>query len=467
MTGLRSFPARCGLAVAGGALAAAAYPPLDVGWLVFPALACLLVALRGERGLRALAVGYLFGMSVFGIGLSWLANLFGPMALSLWCVLAMFPVGFALLHARAEAHGWCGWKLALFAAANWTAWEFVRGELFHLRFPWMTTGLALSPNRLLPWVGVYGVGFLVMLAVALFVFGWGTRRLAGHLPALGLLAGVLVSTIPAPPEAPGEGAISAAGIQLEGVSLGEFLAATRELPDDVRYVVWPEIAVPYDIRARKRDWQQVLDLCRERDITLTFGTKRTPAGPSGPWHNIALTVDADGVRGEHNKVHTVHMFDDGVAGTEALPVATRFGRIGTPVCFDCDYQDVVRRMTAAGAETFMVPFLDAIPWGRKQHIQHAELFQARACENGRWIFACGTSGVSQAIDPNGRVVSDLGFEEQGSFTGTVGKNDRLTFFTRAGWVGPWLALAAAAACTVRLLPPPRNFHRQGGGSGEP
>lgn len=441
--------------MASGALYTAAYPPLDFGWLVFPALAGLLVSLRGERGFRARALGFLFGMSAFGIGFSWLLDMFGPLALSLWCVLALFPTGFAWLHARAEARGWDGVKLAWFAAANWTAWEFIRGELFTLRFPWMTNGLALGANGLLSWIGVYGVGFLVMLVVALLVCGWRRPWMEARGPALVFLCIVGLGFALGGNPFPDRG-IKTAGVQLEAVSLSEYLAATRALPEDVEYVVWPEVSVPYDIRLQERDWQEVLELCRERGITLTFGTKRMPSGPSGPWHNIALTVDADGVRGEHNKVHTVHMFDDGVAGNSARPVSTAFGNMGTPICFDCDYQDVMRRMTAAGAECFMVPFMDAIPWGAKEHAQHAELFRIRARENGRWVFACGSSGISQVIDPNGRVISSLGFPEQGVFMETVGRNKELTVFTRIGWVTPWVVLAATAICGVILFLPSRK-----------
>ena len=55
----------------------------------------------------------------------------------------------------------------------------------------------------------------------------------------------------------------------------------------------------------------------------------------------------------------MHFFNDGIAGTSALPLDTAHGKIGTPVCFDCDYEGVVRRMTTAGAGLFIVPIMDA------------------------------------------------------------------------------------------------------------
>ena len=70
MATVSSFPARCGLAILSGAVYALAYPPLGWGWLVIPGLAGLLVALQGQRGTRARAIGFLHGMSAYGIGLA-------------------------------------------------------------------------------------------------------------------------------------------------------------------------------------------------------------------------------------------------------------------------------------------------------------------------------------------------------------------------------------------------------------
>jgi apolipoprotein N-acyltransferase len=157
------------------------------------------------------------------------------------------------------------------------------------------------------------------------------------------------------------------------------------------------------------------------------------------------------VLGEHYKNHPVHLFDDGTPSKIALPVKTPLGVIGTPICFDNDYQGVVRKMTAAGAEFFAVPSMDGESWGAKQHWQHAELFRLRACENARWMVVGPSSGMSQLIDPKGNRVLQLDPMKQGVMTGTIGKETRLTFFTRYGWLTPWLILSAAILLWLKLL----------------
>jgi apolipoprotein N-acyltransferase len=442
-----SFAFRLGLAVASGGVYSLAYPPLGWGWPVVPAVAGLLVALQGQRGSRARAIGFLHGLTAFGAGLSWLYELFGPLAVVLWFVLAAFPAMFAQMQGLAAARQVTGWKFAVFTALNWGGWEFIRAEWFPLKFPWMTAGLAMGPNRLLPWIGVYGVGAIVVLGVALAVIRQWKLALAP--PAVLAAALLFVARHPVPGD-DDPAALKIAGIQREGVSLREFLTATRELPADLPCVVWPEYAVPYDIQADQGDWELVQQLCRERGITLIFGTQLHPEGGPG-WRNIALTVDPTGARGQHNKVHPVHFFNDGIAGTSALPVATAHGKIGTPVCFDCDYEGVTRRMTAAGAEMFIVPVMDAESWTAREHDQHAELFRIRACENGRWMFVCATSGVSQVIDPAGQVHGRLGAMAGGTLVGTLRRETRTTFYTRFGWLTPWGMLAGAGTCWIGLL----------------
>lgn len=453
MPDLSSFRARCGLSVFSGVLYALAYPPLGWGWLVIPSLMILVAALRDQHGTRARAIGFIHGMTAFGVSLSWLFQIFGGISLMLWCVLAAFTALFAEMQARAGRRGITGWPLVIFTTLNWCGWEFIRAELFPLKFPWMTAGLAVGPNALLPWIGVYGVSLLVVLPVGLAAAGkW---KYAVCLSAVPLLFLSIRSGDLQKIEATDPLAVKVGGLQFENVSLTEFLKGTKAFSNDIRYVVWPEYAVPYDLRENKRDWKLVQDLCRERNITLTLGTQLRPATSPG-WRNIALTLDPTGVRGEHTKAHPVHFFDDGIAGTTALPVPTDHGKVGTPVCFDCDYEGVVRHMTTAGAEMFVVPMMDAEKWTARQHEQHAALFRIRACENGRWMFVCATSGVSQIIDPNGNVQSRLGASAQGPITGVMRRATQLTFYTRCGWLVPWIALSLAAVSWIVMLLPVRK-----------
>lgn len=441
-----SFPIRCFLALVSGAVYSLAYPPIGWRWLVLVGISGLLLALKDQRGSRARAIGFLHGIAAFSIGLSWLFQIFGGVVIVLWMVLAAFPALFAEMQSRASARGITGWKFAIFTAINWGAWEWIRAEVFPLKFPWMSAGLAVGPNALLPWIGVYGVSLIVVFAAALILQKWKFAPI----PLLVLAGAVAAFRAHPTPAADDPKSVNTAGLQFENVTLDTYLTETRKLPDDVRYVVWPEYAVPYDIRHNKRDWELVRTLCRERNLTLTFGTQLRPE-KGDEWENTALTVDANGILGEHTKIHTVHFFDDGTPGRKAVPFQTAYGKVGTPICFDCDYEDVVRRMTKAGGEFLVAPTMDAEKWTVRQHDQHAELFRIRAAENGRWMLVAATSGITQMIDPHGQIHARLDALKQGTIIHRLRRETALTFYTRLGWVLPWGVAGIAAVAWIALI----------------
>ena len=76
-------------------------------------------------------------------------------------------------------------------------------------------------------------------------------------------------------------------------------------------------------------------------------------------------------------------------------------------------------LTQRGASFFLVPSMDAGSWTDRQHEQHARLFRHRAAESGRWFAVAATSGVSQIVDPQGRVRGRLPTMEDGVLLGSV------------------------------------------------
>lgn len=82
-------------------------------------------------------------------------------------------------------------------------------------------------------------------------------------------------------------------------------------------------------------------------------------------------------------------------GKDVVTVDTPAGRVGLSVCYDIRFPELYRRMSAAGAEWFVVPAAFTVPTGRA----HWEvLLRARAVENLAGIVAPGQSG----LHPNGR-----------------------------------------------------------------
>ena len=425
------------LLIASALAFALAFPPLGHSWILLGVWPAFLIALRGLRPSFARGAGFLWGLVAFGAGVSWFWNIFEARCIPLFAILAIFPALFAGLLAWAEKKGVSGAHFAVFAAIAWSALEFVRGEIFWLKFPWLTFGTSMDPSFLHPLIGTYGVGFCLTLALSLAVHGSGKTRVVAWTASILV---VIASLLPRPSSRDDGPGIHITGIQAEAVAPEEHLSLTESSAQKSDLVIWPEYSVQFDLRKSTRLFQRVAEASSDRDLTLVIGTQTDLGG--GIWSNTALTLKGTEVLGQHDKVHTVHLFADGQPGKTALPVTTALGKIGTPICFDCDFQDIVRPMTLAGAEFFAVPIMDAESWGLRQHVQHAHLFRLRAAENRRWMAVVGTSGVSQIIDPQGKVITQLPTMRPGILQGTLHPRSDLSLYTRIGWLLPWALLAS-------------------------
>lgn len=417
------------------------FPPF--GWwpLVLLTFSLLFLATMNTTPRRGFYLGLLHGIIGYGITLYWLFHIFSSAAIPLFAILALFTAFFCLLFNYLSKRTKSPVLNVLLAATLWTAIEFYRSELFFLRFPWITPGSALGPTFLSPILGVYGTTFLVITASA----GFMRRRTIPLAFLLSLCVMCLGLFRPGLVEPDEKERIAITVVQSEECFLESYVALTRtahkESPD---LIVWPEYSLPYDVRKNVDDFATLTNLCAEMDAILVVGTQ-TIVGPGGKdWHNTALTLDQRGVLGEYYKARPVHFFNDGIPGRSAKPIQTDLGAFATPICFDCDYSEVARRMAKLGAEYFAVPSFDAESWSVNQHLQHALLFKLRAAENGRWLACAASSGVSQIIDPHGNVRRSLPPMETGVLTYHIGRSRRRTIFTRVGWLFPWLTLGCSA-----------------------
>ena len=417
------------------------FPPF--GWwpLVLLTFPPLLLATTHTTVRRAFYLGLLQGTIGYGATLYWLFRIFGTAAIPLFAILALFTAAFCVLDNFITKRIQFPVLSALLAATIWTAIEFYRSELFILCFPWITPGSALGPTFLSPIVGVYGTSFVVIAASAWFMHR-RTIPLAVLLSLCVLCLGLFRPGLVLPDK---KGGITVTVVQSEDCLLQSYIALTRTAyKDSPALIVWPENSLPYDIRKDIRDFSKLTNLCTKMNAVLVFGTKTIIGSGARDWHNTALILDKHGVIGEYHKARPVHLFNDGIAGHQFTPIQTELGAFATPICFDCDYSEVARKMATLGAEFFIVPSFDAEGWSVDQHLQHALLFRLRAAENARWLACAASSGVSQIIDPHGNVHKSLPPMKTGVVTDLIGRSSRKTVFTCVGWIFPWLTLGCLA-----------------------
>ena len=110
------------------------------------------------------------------------------------------------------------------------------------------------------------------------------------------------------------------------------------------------------------------------------------------------------------------------------------------VCYEVAYADLMRR-TATDAD-LLITITNDTWFGRSiGPLQHLQIAQARALENGRWLLRAANSGVTAIVDPKGQVTARLPQFEQGVLTGNFQVTQGRTPYNRFG--DAWLIALSA------------------------
>lgn len=386
--------------------------------------------------------GFLTGFLVFAPQLAWFWNIFGAVAISLWTVLSFFTGLFVALAGswrkdaphRRFRYWWLG------AAVLWTGIEYFRSELYPLKFSWFSVGYVFSDSGgVLGRLGTYGIGFLVFALAAWTV----NRSLARKILAVALLSAIAYWPLGQPRAL--NRSVNVAGVQLEFPAdlevPGNLDQVLAKFPD-AQVVVLSEYTFDGPVPRHVRDW------CRKNGRYLIAGGKEDllHEGRSN-FRNTAFVIGPSGETVfQQCKSVPIQFFNDGLPAREQRVWESPWGKIAIPVCYDLSYRNVSDNFITAGAEAFIVPFMDVTDWGETQHHQHARIAPMRAKEYGVSIFRVGSSGISQHVNAHGKIIAAAGFPGQGETLGGVLE------FRKARWpLDRWLAPVCSSAVIIFLL----------------
>jgi apolipoprotein N-acyltransferase len=406
------------LTIAGGlCLALLTVVSFHLAYLVAACPWCMVLFLYGLFRLAGLATGrqaFWFGMAVglaaYSLHLAFFWTLFGPAAISLWCVLS-FWLGLFVLVGRAclVRFGPVVWAVA--APFLWTGLEYFRSELYYLRFSWLNAGYAFSSSAGLPFLagfGVYGIGFLLM--------AWAAYAgVAAQLSTVArLAAGValaIVSTLPfwLPATAsPAVKPINVVGVQLEGAAAGQVKsaleAALKKHPRTDLFVL-SEYAFKGPVP------QPILNWCKERRQWLVAGGE-DPISPA-QYYNAVFVVGPDGaIAFQQAKCVPVQFMKDGLPAREQQLWNSPWGKLGFGICYDASYTRVTDELMRQGAQALIFPTMDNTEWGKAEHELHGRIAPMRAAEYAVPVFRLCSSGISQFAGRDGRILSSAPFPGQ-------------------------------------------------------
>lgn len=463
------------LALVGGLVHAAAFPPL--GWwpLVFLGPVVLLRALRGASPREGAAVGLAWGMAALALPGRWavtvaLARHEGlPEALLALVVLAASPALFGLLHGLATR-----WRTQpqLLAAFSWVAIEWLRGWVPITPCSWFTFAHALGDGAARPLcmmgsvAGTTGLSFLVMSSAALMEDGIANLRVrpgrfVAHLtvglgvPVIVWQLGFLVLMSASPTEAAPWTAFQTVIVQDGGAPEAKVLftgagleKARRDLTPAVHALLWPGLAWPRDPYA-SGSLEPELRMCASAfRSAFVLGASRSVEGQAAP--TVVAIAPTGRKLGERLATEEPWILD---AGPEQLGV----------LCgVESASEDACRALVVRGATILLVAASDPPEWPREARLQHALHASLRAAALRRPLLRAAPFGPSFGLDYLGRPYRHIPEGAPGVVVARVGGDTVLTFHARAGRFAPHLALfltgcwLMAIASRATAQPRPRS-----------
>jgi len=457
-------------ALVAGVATVFAFAPFGFSGLPIVTLALLFLLWQSPVSARAAAaMGFAFGIGLFGTGASWVyvaLNVFGGMPALVagigtagFCAfLALYPAAVGWVAVKWSAEG--SWPRALAAATAWPLAEWARSVIF-TGFPWLSVGYAALPGgapNVLAGYGPIGGMFLISLVTSLAAAALAlavdalviparsrAAALVGAIVVLGV-GGAALSRIEwtTPVGVPTAVSLLQGNILQERKFDPDFRATTFDIYADLiarsrgRLVVLPESAYPvFADEVPEGVLLQVLDVVvpRNGDALIGMFTVEPPLTPGGDvrYFNSVIsfgTADPQLYRKRHlvpfgesiplepvvgwfiRKVLAIPLANQARGIADPAPLAVAGQRVAINICYEDAFGAEIRPQAAAA--TLLVNVTNDAWYGRSlAALQHNQIAAMRALELGRPMLRATNTGVTSAIAHDGRVLAQLPWFTQG------------------------------------------------------
>ncbi|WDT71215.1 MAG: apolipoprotein N-acyltransferase [Candidatus Manganitrophus sp.] len=477
------------LAFLSGLFLALSFPRWELFPLAWVAFIPLFFAVRNVSAARSFLIGWTAGLVYFSGTLSWVTismTRYGKIPQPISYLLMLLLVAYCAVYvglfaaaSRSLVEKKRGWALLLIPVL-WVALEYARGQLLS-GFPW--AALAYSQYRFLPLIqiadlaSIYGVGFLIVLVnVGLFEAireGWLAHRmawreliLAGGLFLLSLGYGLYRLDQPMGEERSVTVAVVQGNIEqdqkwdarLRDETVQKYkrlsLDSVEKGNTPPELIVWPESAAPFFFQTETALRNELLDFAQEGKFYLLFGSPAfTPAssGQMALLNSAYLLSPAAEVVGRYDKIHLVPFGEyvplssilffvnklvegigEFIPGRDATVMEVVGTRVGTVICFEVIFPEVVRRFAQNGATVMTTITNDAWFGDSAAPYQHFSMVVFRSIENRVPFARAANTGISGFIDAHGRIIKQSPLFTEAALTQSLHPGIRRTLYTVYG-----------------------------------
>jgi apolipoprotein N-acyltransferase len=453
------------------------------------------------RPLQGFLLGYVCGMVWYAGTCYWVfatmkqyggLNIFAAgIVLLLFCLyLGLYHGAFGLLISLLARRSEIRWPLVC-APFLWVAVELARTRISG--FPWDLLGIAQVDNLPLAHIatvtGAYGLSFetmVVNVAVATAFLVQRDRRKQLLWAALSAAVVLQAGRWLPPAELPVN---HVARLVQENIPILQGADWTRDYFEETLHglvslslrapeaggarpqlIAWPESPAPF-YSSDPVFRSAISDMARSADAWVLVGNLGTRNANESPQqateiYNTASLVSPKGEwTARYDKVHLVPFGEylpfkrifgfaggltkevgDFSAGNSRQPLSAGDSKLGVFICYESIFPDEVRQLAKNGAQVFVNISNDGWYGDSGAYAQHLKQARMRAVENARWLLRDTNTGVTAAIDPQGRVVQRVDRKIRTALDAGYSLSNVTTFYTRWGdWFAYLCAIISAAA----------------------
>ena len=405
---------------------------------------------------------WLFGVGMFGSGVSWVyvsIDVYGGAGPALASFLiVLFCSGLALFQA---IFGWFyvrfvrslpGGMLVGFPV-TWVLSEWLRSWLL-TGFPWLYLGYAHIDTPIAGWapiVGVYGLSFICALTGICLFLAWRSRQaIACTTYAVIVITLWAGGAVLKPMEWVVKGSETPLSVAIYQPNVPQehkwdpdwyrpILRQLREASEPYYgfdILVWPEAAIPNYYQRARGFLDPIARRAADNETTLITGLPSL-AGQGDSYYNSAIALGQG--EGIYHKQHLVPFgeyvplegllrgliafFDLPMSAfspgaPDQPPLQAGAFRVAPYICYEVVYPELVAR-SARDSDLLITISNDSWFGNSIGPLQHLQIAQMRALENGRYMIRGTNDGISAIIDHRGQILERTERFVETTLTGEV------------------------------------------------